>query len=68
MIYNIETINEIVVRQRNYFNTNVTLDVNFRINQLKVLKNAILSHEMDLIEALNKDLGRLKLIFVILAV
>ena len=58
MSYTKEQIHEIVVNQREYFLTGVTLDVNFRKAQLKKLKDAILSHEKELVEALHEDLGR----------
>lgn len=49
---------DIIEKQRAYFLTGVTLDVDFRINQLKKLKNALHEFEPKLLEALTKDLGK----------
>ena len=51
-------IHQIVLNQREFFYTNQTLDVKFRIEQLKKLKAAIKNNEKKLTEALNIDLGR----------
>ena len=56
--YTRETVSGIVERQRAYFRKGETLDVKFRVAQLKKLKNAILSHEEMLENALHEDLGR----------
>ena len=56
--YTRETVGGIVERQRAYFRKGETLDVKFRVTQLKKLKNAILSHEEMLENALHEDLGR----------
>ena len=53
-------IHELVEAQHRFFNTGKTLDVSFRIKQLKALKAALISHEEAICEALNKDLGRHK--------
>ncbi len=53
-------INKIVEKQRAFFKTGKTLDVSFRIAQLKKLKNAVLSHEEEFEKALYDDLGRSK--------
>ena len=53
-------IHELVEAQRRFFNTGKTLDVSFRIKQLKALKAALISHEEAICKALNKDLGRHK--------
>lgn len=58
MNYTIERIKEIVDSQREFFLTNETLNVDFRIKQLKKLKSAIQSNEDKLIKALELDLGR----------
>lgn len=60
MPYTKEKIHKIVEKQRNYFFTNKTLNIDFRIEQLKKLKQAVINHEVDIEEALNKDLGRSK--------
>lgn len=51
-------MDSIVLKQRNFFNTHKTLDVNFRLQNLKTLKRAILSYEEKINEALQKDLGK----------
>lgn len=53
-----DRIKEVLEKQRRYFKTGETLDVDFRIRQLKRLKTSIEIHEKDLEEALYKDLGR----------
>ena len=53
-----ETIHELVTRQKQYFRTNETLDIDWRIRQLKRLKTALSLYEDDLISALQADLGR----------
>ena len=57
-VYTYETISEIVSRQRRFFETGKTLDVDFRIRQLLRLKRAVILHEQELIDALSEDLGR----------
>ncbi|MCR5656082.1 MAG: aldehyde dehydrogenase family protein [Butyrivibrio sp.] len=57
-MYNISDIEKIVGEQREFFRTGKTLDVEFRIKQLKKLKKAVLLHREEIEEALNKDLGR----------
>ena len=51
-------INQLVEKQRAYFNTNVTKDINFRLNALKMLQSAITAHEGKIIDALKKDLNK----------
>ena len=46
---------EIVKKQRDYFNTNQTKDINFRIEQLRKLKYLIKNQESVLYEAIYKD-------------
>ena len=58
MSYTKEQIHEIVLKQREYFLTGATLDVKFRKEQLKKLKEAILKNEKKLTAALYLDLGR----------
>lgn len=53
-----EKIHEIVLNQREYFLTGETLSPKFRKEQLIKLKNALISHQNDLILALKEDLGR----------
>ena len=58
MEWTAEKIHETVEAQRRFFRTGATLDVNFRIVQLKKLKAALLAQEGKLLEALRRDLGR----------
>lgn len=51
-------IKEIVSRQRNYFFSGATLNVEHRIRSLKKLRACILAHETEISEALQKDLGK----------
>ncbi len=53
-----ERIHEIIRAQRRFFRTGTTLDVNWRIEQLKKLKQAVLDHQQMLEEALYEDLGK----------
>lgn len=55
---NKEEIKKIVDTQRNFFHTNATIDVKYRINALKKLKSVILKYETEINEALKKDLGK----------
>jgi acyl-CoA reductase-like NAD-dependent aldehyde dehydrogenase len=47
-----------VERQRDFFRTNKTKDVGFRIEKLKRLESAILAYEKRISEALHRDLRR----------
>ena len=58
MPYTKEDIRNIVLFQREYFLSNATLDVKFRLEQLKKLKSAIINNENKLINALAMDLAR----------
>lgn len=60
MEYTEEKVKEIVETQRKYFKTNETLDVNFRIQQLQKLKQALIDNEELLEDALHADLNRSK--------
>ena len=53
-----DKIISIVNAQRAFFLTDKTLDIDFRIRQLKRLRAAVVSHEKELTEALAADLGR----------
>lgn len=53
-----EKIHGLVEDQREYFLTGATLDVEWRIAQLKKLRDAIKRRENALLEALYKDIGR----------
>lgn len=52
------TIEEIVRGQRDFFMTHTTLGVNYRIAYLKKLREVILRFEAQILEALQKDLGK----------
>ena len=56
MTYTQEIVHAIVEKQRQFFRTGVTLDVNWRIEQLKKLKQAVLDHREMLEKALWEDL------------
>ena len=58
--YTENEIRDIVINQRNYFRTGDTLDVKWRIKQLKKLKAAVIAHEEEFEQALYEDLGRSK--------
>lgn len=60
MTYTQEKIQEIVANQRSYFRSGLTLDVKWRLQQLKKLKEAVIAHEEELEKALYEDLGRSK--------
>ena len=58
MDYTKEQIHDIVLTQRKYFRTGETLDLKWRIQQLKKLKAAVLANKEMLQDALHEDLGR----------
>lgn len=60
MTYSQERIQEIVTNQRSFFQSGATLDVKWRLQQLKKLKEAVIAHEEELENALYDDLGRSK--------
>ncbi len=51
-------IKNIVERQRAFFATGKTLDVNYRIEMLKKIKAAIYKYEKEICTAIKKDLGK----------
>ncbi len=55
------TVQEIVKKQREYFNTGITKSVPFRMNALKKLRIAILINESRIFTALKKDLNKSEL-------
>lgn len=55
-----EEIHDLVQRQRDFFLTNQTLDINWRIEQLKRLKLAVIASKKEIEDALYQDLGRTK--------
>ena len=56
--YTQNDIHNIVENQRLFFRTNQTLDIDFRIDQLYKLKQAIIDNEKNIKDALKKDLNR----------
>ncbi|MDZ8029734.1 aldehyde dehydrogenase [Nostoc sp. DedSLP04] len=54
----LSNIGNILQTQRDFFQTGKTKDVNFRIEQLKNLKQAIIEHEQSIVEALKTDLHK----------
>lgn len=58
MSYNEGRIHEIVAKQRAYFDSGATLDIDWRIKQLNKLKTALIVHERTLVEGIVMDLGR----------
>ena len=58
MEYGQEEIQQVVLAQRDFFRTGQTLDVKWRIAQLKRLRRAVLSYEQEFEQALAADLGR----------
>ena len=51
-------IKEIVENQRKFFNTHTTIDINYRIEHLKKLKQNIINFQDEVLSSLNKDLGK----------
>ena len=51
-------IHELVTLQRQYFLTNATLNIDFRIHALKKLQAVILKNEIPIQQAIQKDLGK----------
>ena len=58
LILKMEDIKSIVERQRAFFRTGETLDVKWRIAQLRKLKAAVKEHAEEMEQALAEDLGR----------
>jgi aldehyde dehydrogenase (NAD+) len=48
-------ISEVIQKQRAFFNSNKTLDLKFRLDQLKKLYETIDRHEKDICDAIHKD-------------
>jgi len=53
-----ETIHGIVCRQRQFFRTGKTLDIPWRIERLRKLKQAVIANQESLEKALYEDLGK----------
>lgn len=54
----IDKIEAIIARQRDYFRSNETLDIAFRLKMLRRLRDAINMYEQELAEALRTDLNK----------
>ncbi|MBD2203894.1 aldehyde dehydrogenase [Calothrix sp. FACHB-1219] len=52
------SINDIIRKQREFFQTGKTKNIAFRIEQLKVLKRAVIENEQAIIQALKADLNK----------
>ncbi len=53
-----QAVHDIVLEQKKYFKSGETLDVDWRIRQLKALKEAVIANQQALQKALAEDLGR----------
>ncbi len=51
-------LDEILDEQRIYFNSGATLDVDFRVEKLKILKSAIINYKEKFVYALKEDLRK----------
>ena len=49
---------KILNNHKEFFNTNATKNIDFRIKKLKDLYKAIVKYENEIIDALKKDLGK----------
>ena len=58
MAWTQESVHAVVERQRAFFQSGATLDVNWRIQQLKTLRQAVLDHRAELEAALFADLRK----------
>ncbi|MEZ5025538.1 MAG: aldehyde dehydrogenase [Chitinophagales bacterium] len=56
----VSTIKSIINKQRRFFESNATLDVDFRIEQLTKFKQALQTHEEQIYTALNADFRKSK--------
>jgi aldehyde dehydrogenase (NAD+) len=53
-------IAETITKQRQYFATGITQSLDYRLSQLKLLKQVIQGHQNEIITALQQDLGKPK--------
>jgi len=53
-----QNIDELLLSQREYFQSGATLSLKFRVDMLKKLKNAIKENQAEIEDALKKDLGK----------
>ena len=54
----IHELDEVLVKQKEYFNSGITLDIKFRIEMLRKLYNAIEINKEKILNALTLDLGK----------
>ena len=59
-MYTEDQIQALIAAQRDFFRSGATLDINWRIHQLKKLRDAVIAHETEFEDALHEDLGRSK--------
>lgn len=52
------SITDIVKKQKSFFKSRKTIDINFRIEQIKKLNHLVQKHENDIYEALKRDLNK----------
>ena len=60
MVWDEKKVNELLLKQREYFNTGETLSIDFRIKMLRTLEEGIRKYEDKLVAALEADLARSK--------
>lgn len=58
MAYTVSEIQRTVESQRAFFRTGTTLDIKWRLRQLRALRDAVIAHEKEFEDALHADLGR----------
>ncbi len=51
-------LDEILNEQKKYFLEGATLDVDFRIGKLKILKSAVINYKEKIVQAVYKDLRK----------
>ena len=58
IIWDKDKVHSAAEAQKEFFASGKTLDISWRIEQLRRLKEAVSSHEAQMVRALNEDLGR----------
>ena len=58
MNHTLSDIRKTVEEQRAFFRSGTTLDIDWRLRQLRTLRDAVIAHEKEFEDALQKDLGR----------
>lgn len=54
----INELDEVLIKQKDLFDSGITLDINFRIKMLKALYGAITNNQDEILKALTLDLGK----------